>query len=52
MWWCALNVGVSSCGDTRDEALEAIREALDMYFEEMDAEVADVTEASIERLSV
>ncbi len=29
-----LNVDVSSCGDTRDEAIENLNEALELYFEE------------------
>lgn len=31
--WC-LNVGVSSFGETRKEALEGLSEALDLYFED------------------
>ncbi len=40
----ALNVDVSSFGDTREEARSAIQEALELYFE--DAESADVIEVS------
>lgn len=30
-----LNTGVSSFGDTRDEALAALQEALELYFEDV-----------------
>ena len=49
----ALNVDVSSFGDTRDEARAAIQEALELYFE--DAESTDVIEVSkvkVETVSV
>ena len=49
----ALNVDVSSFGDTREEARSAIQEALELYFE--DAESADVIEVSdvkVETVSV
>ena len=36
----ALNVDISSFGDTREEALSAIQEALELYFE--DAPYAEV----------
>jgi len=48
----ALNVGVSSCGDTHEDAIESICEALELYFEDADAEVADVADARIERVIV
>jgi predicted RNase H-like HicB family nuclease len=35
-----LNVEVSSFGDTRDEALRNLQEALDLYFEDMPFEGA------------
>ena len=39
----ALNVDVSSFGDTREEARAAIQEALELYFEDApDAEVIEV----------
>ena len=38
----ALNVDVSSFGDTREEARSAIQEALELYFE--DAPDAEMTE--------
>lgn len=31
--WC-LNVGVSSFGETKKEALESLEEALELYFED------------------
>lgn len=31
--WC-LNVGISSFGETKKEALDSLREALDLYFED------------------
>ncbi len=40
----ALNVDVSSFGDTREEAREAIKEALDLYFE--DAAQAEVIQVA------
>ncbi len=35
-----LNVEVSSFGDTKDEALKNLQEALDLYFEDMPVEDA------------
>ncbi len=49
----ALNVDVSSFGDTSGDARAAIQEALELYFE--DAEPADVIEVSdvkVETVSV
>ena len=49
----ALNVDVSSFGNTREEARSAIQEALELYFE--DAESSDVIEVSdvkVETVSV
>ena len=41
----ALNVDVSSFGDTREEARSAIQEALELYFEDApDAEVIEVAD--------
>ena len=37
----SLNTGIASCGDTREEALANLREALELYFE--DESIADVT---------
>ena len=34
--WC-LNVGISSFGDTKKEALESLEEALELYFEDYPA---------------
>ena len=49
----ALNVEVSSFGATRDEALAAVREALELYFEDEEAPVVrEAADAGIERLVV
>ena len=40
----ALNVYVSSFGDTREEARSAIQEALELYFDAPDAEVIEVAD--------
>lgn len=49
----ALNVDVSSFGDTRDEARTAIKEALDLYFEDASqAEVIQVADVELETVSV
>jgi predicted RNase H-like HicB family nuclease len=49
----ALNVDISSFGDTAQAARDAIREALELYFEDApDAEVREVAEERIERLSI
>ena len=49
----ALNVDVSSFGETRDAARAAIKEALELYFEDApDAEVVEVAEARIEEIIV
>ena len=41
----ALNVDISSFGDTREEARSALQEALELYFEDApDAEVIEVAE--------
>ena len=49
----ALNVEVSSFGDTREEARAAIKEALELYFEDaLDADVIEVTDATIESVSL
>ncbi|MBV9986152.1 MAG: type II toxin-antitoxin system HicB family antitoxin [Chitinophagaceae bacterium] len=40
-----LNVEVSSFGNTRDEALRNLEEALELYFEDMPIENASVIEA-------
>ena len=49
----ALNVDVSSFGDTREEARKAIKEALELYFEdEPQAEVIQVADAAVESVSV
>ena len=49
----ALNVDVSSFGDTREEAREAIKEALELYFEDAaQAEVIQVADVEVETVSV
>ena len=49
----ALNVDVSSFGDTREDARASIREALELYFEDAgDAEVIQVAEVRVETVSV
>lgn len=48
----ALNVEVSSFGDTRDEARSAIKEALELYFEDDDAEVIAATDVQLDRVTV
>lgn len=47
----ALNVDVSSFGDSADEARQAIREALHLFFEDGDAvEVHDAQDARLDRV--
>ena len=49
----ALNVDVSSFGDTREETRAAIKEALELYFEDApDAEVIEVADVEIESVSL
>ena len=49
----ALNVDVSSFGDTREEARAAIKEALELYFEDAsDEDVTQVADVEVETLSV
>ena len=49
----ALNVEVSSFGDTPDEARSAIREALELYFEDEEAPVIrEAADVRVERLVV
>ena len=49
----ALNVDVSSFGDTREEARSAIQEALKLYFEDApDAEVIEVADVVVESVSL
>ena len=49
----ALNVDVSSFGDTREEARSAIQEALELYFEdEAEADVIEVSDVKVETVSV
>ena len=49
----ALNVDISSFGDTRREAQAAIKEALGLYFEDApQAEVIQVADVEVETVSV
>ncbi len=49
----ALNVDVSSFGDTLDAARAAIKEALELYFEDApDSDLIEVTDAKLEGVSV
>ncbi len=49
----ALNVDVSSFGDTRDEARVAITEALELYFEDAsDADLIPAADAELDRITV
>lgn len=49
----ALNVDVSSFGDTREEARSAIQEALELYFENAEsADVIEVSDVKVETVSV
>ncbi|MBI4282597.1 MAG: type II toxin-antitoxin system HicB family antitoxin [Chloroflexi bacterium] len=49
----ALNVDVSSFGETREEARVAIQEALELYFEDApDSDVIQVANVEVETLSV
>ena len=49
----ALNVDVSSFGDTRADARSAIQEALELYFEDAeDGEVVEVSDVKVETVSV
>ncbi|MFN0146957.1 MAG: type II toxin-antitoxin system HicB family antitoxin [Dehalococcoidia bacterium] len=48
----ALPVEVSSFGRSRPEALAAIREALELYFEDEDVVVSPATDATIETVLV
>jgi predicted RNase H-like HicB family nuclease len=49
----ALNVEVSSFGDTLDEAKSAIKEALELYFEdEAEPDVSEIEFVSVEQVNV
>ena len=49
----ALNVDVSSFGDTRADARSAIQEALELYFEDAEeGEVVEVSDVKVETVSV
>ena len=49
----ALNVDVSSFGDTREKARAAIKEALELYFEDAsESDVIQVDDVEVETLSV
>jgi len=47
-----LNVEVSSFGDTIDEAIENMKEAVDLYFEEGDNEYHPIGEALLGEYAV
>ena len=48
----ALNVDVSSFGNTRDEARSAIQEALELFFEDSgNKEVIEVSDVMVETVS-
>ena len=48
----ALNVDVSSFGDTREEARAAINEALELYFEDASGqEIIHVADVAVETLN-
>jgi len=49
----ALNVDVSSFGDTREEARAAIEEALELYFEDApQMEIIQVADVEVETVSI
>ena len=49
----ALNVDISSFGDSRQEAQAAIKEALELYFEDApQADVIHVADVEVESVSV
>jgi predicted RNase H-like HicB family nuclease len=49
----ALNVDVSSFGDSPEEVRAAIQEALELYFEDMpDADIRDATDGRVEQVYV
>ncbi len=49
----ALNVNVSSFGDTKEEARAAIKEALELYFEDDPAsEVVQISKAFVETVQL
>ena len=54
MWVAqALNVDVSSFGDTHEDTRAAIMEALELYFEDApDSDVIQVADVEVETLSV
>jgi predicted RNase H-like HicB family nuclease len=47
-----LNVNVASEGDTEQEALDNVREALELYFEDSESEVAPIEHARLTKLSL
>ncbi len=49
----ALNVDVSSFGDSREQARAAVKEALELYFEDAsDTEITQVADVEVETVSV
>jgi len=47
-----LNVDVASCGDTIDEAIQNLKEAAELYFEEGGAEYHPIEEALLGEYAV
>jgi predicted RNase H-like HicB family nuclease len=47
-----LNVDIASCGDTIDEAIQNLKEAAELYFEEAGAEYHPVEEALLGEYAV
>jgi len=47
-----LNVDVASCGDTIDEAIQNLKEATELYFEEGEAEYHLIEEALLGEYAV
>ena len=47
-----LNIDVASCGNTIDEAIQNLKEATELYFEEGEAEYHPIEEALIGEYAV
>ncbi|MCE9550643.1 MAG: type II toxin-antitoxin system HicB family antitoxin [Betaproteobacteria bacterium] len=47
-----LNVEVASCGDTIDEAIQNLKEATELYFEEGESEYHPIEEALLGEYAV
>lgn len=49
----ALNVDISSFGDSREEARSAMKEALELYFEDdPEAEIPETADVTVEQIRV